>query len=165
MFLFLAMVFIWVFLTGELSSGNIVFAGLLSLLLLSMSSRRMRVSFFRVQPQRGVVNYLKHMLTLIRFTAFFVYQLGMAGLTVFRTILNPSRLRPGVIAVPLDVKGNSEITLLANLITLTPGTLTLDVSTDKRVIYVHTIYFEDVETFRQDIKGGFEKRVIEVLNP
>ena len=122
----------------------------------------MNVQFF--QPRKGF-NFFKYLLTLIRFVTFFLVQLAQAGMTVFWSILRPERLTPGVIAVPLDVKSDAEITLLANLITLTPGTLTLDVSTDNRVIYVHTIQFDDVDSFRQEIKGGFEKRVMEVMNP
>ncbi|MFK7804445.1 MAG: Na+/H+ antiporter subunit E [Anaerolineae bacterium] len=162
MFLFIAMIFIWVFLTGELSWGNVGFASFLSLLLVFTSGRRMQVSYF--QPRKGF-NIFKYLVTLARFSLFFLGQLVIAGSTVFWSILNPRGLQPGVIAVPLDVKSRPEITLLANLITLTPGTLTLDVSTDRRVMYVHTIDFEDVESFRKEIKNGFEKRVIEVMNP
>lgn len=143
--------------------GNIGFASLLSLFLLFISGRGMQVKFF-IQPRKGF-SLPKYVMTLIRFTLFFLYQLLIAGIMVFWAILNPKGLKAGVIAVPLDVKSNAEITLLANLITLTPGTLTLDVSTDKKVMYVHTIQFEDAESFRQEIKNGFEKRVIEVMNP
>jgi multicomponent Na+:H+ antiporter subunit E len=72
-------------------------------------------------------------------------------------------MRPGVVAVPLELQTDAAITLLANLITLTPGTLSLDVSADRRVLYVHTMYLDDVEQFRREIKEGFERRVIEVF--
>jgi multicomponent Na+:H+ antiporter subunit E len=74
-------------------------------------------------------------------------------------------MRPGVVAIPLDVQTDAEITLLANLITLTPGTLSLDVSTDRRVLYIHVMYIDndDVEAVRRKIKEGFERRVLEVL--
>lgn len=162
MFLFIAMIFIWVFLTGELSWGNVGFASILSLLLVFASGREVQADIFK--PRKGF-KFFKYLATLIRFALFFLGQLLIAGTTVFVSILKPVGLKPGVIAVPLDVKSDSEITLLANLITLTPGTLTIDVSTDKRVMYVHTIDFENVESFREEIKNGFEKRVIEVMNP
>jgi multicomponent Na+:H+ antiporter subunit E len=58
---------------------------------------------------------------------------------------------------------NLEITLLANLITLTPGTLSLDVSDDRKVLYVHAMYLSDKQAFIDDIKNGFEKRLLEIL--
>ena len=163
MFLFIGMIIIWVFLTGELTLGNVGFASLLSLFLLFVSGRGMNLRYFR--PRQEGFNLFKYSWTLIKFVGFFLWQLVQAGVTVFLSIFNPDALRPGVIAVPLDVKSNVEITLLANLITLTPGTLTLDVSTDKRVMYVHTIEFEDKASFIKGIKDGFEKRVIEVMRP
>ena len=68
-----------------------------------------------------------------------------------------------MVAIPLDAETDAEITLLANLITLTPGTLSLDVSDDRRVLYIHAMYVDDVEELRRSIKDGFEKRVMELL--
>jgi multicomponent Na+:H+ antiporter subunit E len=72
---------------------------------------------------------------------------------------------PGVVAIPLDARTDLEITLLANLITLTPGSVSLDLSEDKRVLYVHAIYIDggDVEAYRRSIKEGLERRVLELL--
>ena len=72
---------------------------------------------------------------------------------------------PGVVAVPLDARTDLEITLLANLITLTPGSVSLDLSEDRRVLYVHAMYIDggDVEAYRRSIKEGLERRVLELL--
>jgi len=72
-------------------------------------------------------------------------------------------MRPGIVAVPLEARSDIEITLFANLLTLTPGTLSLDVSSDKKVIYVHALYVDDAGSFRREIKEGLEKRLLEVL--
>jgi multicomponent Na+:H+ antiporter subunit E len=72
-------------------------------------------------------------------------------------------LRPGVIGVPLDAKTDLEITLLSILVTLTPGTLSIDVSADKRVLYIHFLDIEDVEEARRNIKNGLERQLLEVL--
>jgi len=72
-------------------------------------------------------------------------------------------MRPGILAVPLDAQSDAEITLLANLLTLTPGTLSLDVSPDRRFLYVHIMYITDADATRRRIKDGFERRVLEVL--
>lgn len=72
---------------------------------------------------------------------------------------------PGVVAIPLDARTDAEITLLANLITLTPGSVSLDLSEDKRSLYVHAMYIDggDVEAYRRAIKEGLERRVLELL--
>ncbi len=72
---------------------------------------------------------------------------------------------PGVIAIPLDARTDAEITLLANLITLTPGSVSLDLSEDRRVLYVHAMYIDggDVEAYRRSVKDGLERRVLELL--
>jgi multicomponent Na+:H+ antiporter subunit E len=72
---------------------------------------------------------------------------------------------PGVVAIPLDARTDAEIALLANLITLTPGSVTLDLSEDRRVLYVHAMYIDggDVEAYRRSVKEGLERRVLELL--
>jgi multicomponent Na+:H+ antiporter subunit E len=72
-------------------------------------------------------------------------------------------MRPAILAIPLDVKTDLEITTLANLITLTPGTLSLDVSSDRKVLYIHAVYVHDVPAFKKYIKDSLERRVREVL--
>ena len=71
-------------------------------------------------------------------------------------------MKPAVIAVPLDARTEGEIALVANLISLTPGTLSLDVSSDRRVLYLHVMYLDDLEQTRAQIKQ-FEARVLELL--
>jgi multicomponent Na+:H+ antiporter subunit E len=72
---------------------------------------------------------------------------------------------PGVVAIPLDARTDVEIALLANLITLTPGSVTLDLSEDRRVLYVHAMYIDggDVEAYVRSVKEGLERRVLELL--
>lgn len=96
--------------------------------------------------------------------AFFAWELLLANLRIAYEVVTPTHhMKPGVVAVPLDVETDAEITLLANLITLTPGTLSLDVSNDRRVLYIHAMYIDDVESFRRSIKEGFERRIREVF--
>jgi multicomponent Na+:H+ antiporter subunit E len=100
------------------------------------------------------------------FALFYIRQLILSNLRVAYDILTPTHyMRPGVIAVPLDARTDAEITLLANLITLTPGTLSLDLSADRRVLYVHAMYIDndDVDEARRQIKKGLERRVLELL--
>lgn len=112
----------------------------------------------------GAPNYGRKVVQVLGLALFFLRELLLSNLRVAFDVLTPGlRIRPGVVAIPLDVESDAEITLLANLITLTPGTLSLDVSADRRVLYIHAMYIDDPDAVRQQIKNGFERRVIEVL--
>ncbi len=103
---------------------------------------------------------------IIELVLFFLWELMVANLRVAWDVVTPNQnrhKRPGVIAVPLDVQGDYAITLLACLITLTPGTLSLDVSKDRRVLYIHEMFIQDPDEVRRGIKEGFERRVIGVF--
>jgi len=80
-------------------------------------------------------------------------------------LASESYVCPGVVAIPLDARTDVEITLLANLITLTPGSVSLDLSEDRRVLYVHAMYIVDgdVDAYRRSVKEGLERRVLELL--
>jgi multicomponent Na+:H+ antiporter subunit E len=94
----------------------------------------------------------------------FLWQLLRANLSVARTVLLKRRedIHPAFIAIPLEAETDAEIALLANLITLTPGTLSLDVSTDRSVLYIHTLDVEDMDALRVEIKSGLERGLLEV---
>jgi multicomponent Na+:H+ antiporter subunit E len=101
-----------------------------------------------------------------RFAVFYLWQMLLSNLRVAYDVVTPTHyMRPGVIAVPLEARTDAEITLLANLITLTPGTLSLDLSADRRILFVHAMYIDhgDVDKARRQIKEGLERRVLQVL--
>jgi multicomponent Na+:H+ antiporter subunit E len=112
----------------------------------------------------GGARYLSRVYKVAGFALFYLRELVLANLKVAYDVLTPGyHMRPAVIAIPLDAKTDAEIALLANLITLTPGTLSLDVSSDRRFLYIHAMYVGDVEAFRRSIKVGLERRVLEIL--
>jgi multicomponent Na+:H+ antiporter subunit E len=112
----------------------------------------------------GATSYVRRVRSAVELVLFFLGQLIAANLRVAYDVLTPSfRARPGILAIPLDAKTDTEITVLANLISLTPGTLSLDVSEDRSTLFIHTMYIDDIEKVRRAIKEGFERRVIEVL--
>lgn len=92
----------------------------------------------------------------------FARELTLSVRDVLLTVLRPSRVqRSGIVAVPLSLQGDTAIALLANLVTLTPGTTSLHLSEDKGVLYVHAMNLGD-DTVAQ-IQSGFERRVKECL--
>ncbi|MFV3129317.1 Na+/H+ antiporter subunit E [Niveispirillum sp. KHB5.9] len=72
-------------------------------------------------------------------------------------------IRPAIIAIPLDAKSDFEITLFACSITLTPGTLTLDIAPDRRTLYIHAMFASDPDAVREETKATMERRILEVL--
>ncbi len=112
----------------------------------------------------GTSRYPEKSLRFVEFAAFFLGQLLLSSIRVASDVLTPThQARPAIVAVPLDAETDAEITLLANLVSLTPGSLSLDVSDDRSVLYVHVMFLDDVEACRREIKDGFERRVLELL--
>jgi len=112
----------------------------------------------------GNTGYFRKLPMSINFVIFIIYQLVLSNLRVAYDVITPGPNRsPAVIGVPLDAETDAEISLLANLITLTPGTLSLDVSEDRQTLYIHAMFAEDTESFCREIKDGFERRVLELL--
>lgn len=106
--------------------------------------------------------FLRQTLAWLMLIGLFFKELALSVHDVLRAVLRPARIqRSGIVAVPLAVRSEAGIALLANMITLTPGTTSLHVSDDRTVLYVHVMNLSD-ETVAQ-IKSGFERRVMEVL--
>jgi multicomponent Na+:H+ antiporter subunit E len=100
----------------------------------------------------------------ISLVLLFLRELILSALKVALLVVSPKpRLRPGIIAYPLTLTGDAEITLFANMITLTPGTLSVDVSDDKRTLFIHAIDIESREKLIGDIAAGFETKVLQVF--
>ena len=96
--------------------------------------------------------------------AYFLYQLIVSNFRVLWEVITPRPTsRPGIIGIELSARTDMEIMLVANMISLTPGTLSLDISEDRRVLYVHFMFLEDPAAARRDIKDGLERRVLEAL--
>jgi multicomponent Na+:H+ antiporter subunit E len=95
---------------------------------------------------------------------FFLKELILANVRVAYEIVTPWKVsHPGVIGIPLDAETDLEITALANVITLTPGTLSLDVSDDRKTLFIHAMFIDDPDTLRKEIKEGLERRLLAVL--
>ena len=97
----------------------------------------------------------------IEFFLFYLLEVLVSNLRVARDVLSPRpRIRPAIVAVPLEPGlSDRQIMLLANLITMTPGTLSLDVSPERDRLFIHVLNLEDPEAFRNEIKENFEARI------
>jgi len=107
--------------------------------------------------------YLRKLWALLKLLALFVKELFISSMTVVRQIVRPVRhLKPGIFAYRTELRSDWELTLLSCLICLTPGTLTLEVSGDGQVLYIHAMDIGDKEAVSQQIRSTFEKAIMEV---
>jgi Multisubunit Na+/H+ antiporter, MnhE subunit len=106
---------------------------------------------------------IKKIIVVTEFFFYYLKELIKANLILSYDILTPTNLmKPGIVEIPLDLKTDNEIITLVNLVTMTPGSLSLDISEDKTRLYVHVLYLDDASKFREEVKSGLEKRVKEV---
>ena len=94
----------------------------------------------------------------------FIKEVIKANLKVAKIVLSPQlKITPGIIAYKMDLKTDPGITLLANSITLTPGTLSVDISKDRKTLYIHALHIEDAAELEQSIRDSLEKYTKEIL--
>ncbi|MCG2752451.1 MAG: Na+/H+ antiporter subunit E [Desulfobacteraceae bacterium] len=143
----------WVGLTGEFTPVNFIIGFLMGYLILGWVERGKKSS-----------DYFRKIPLVVRFAIFFFRAVVKSNFRVMFEVLTPhQRMKPGIVAIPLDARTDLEITVLANLITLTPGTLSLDISEDRKYLFVHAMFIDDVEGFKKKIKQELEKRLMEVM--
>lgn len=144
---------IWIAVSGDFSGAGLLTGFVLGYIILGITLREVP----------AFAAYVRRVPKIILFAGYFLRELIRSNLRVAWDVVTPTHyMKPAVIAVPLDAKTDGEIALVANLISLTPGTLTLDVSSDRRVLYIHVMYLDDLEQVRADIKR-FEARVLDLL--
>ncbi|WP_017728445.1 Na+/H+ antiporter subunit E [Halalkalibacterium ligniniphilum] len=109
--------------------------------------------------------YFRRVWAAIKLLLLFAKELVLANIDVFKIVLSPKLdIEPGIVAVPTKLKTDWEITLLASLITLTPGTLSMDFSDDNKYIYIHAINVPNKEEMIKQIHDSFERAILEVTH-
>lgn len=149
----LILAIIWVMATGTLTEENFLFGFIISFVILwIITYKEDERKYFTVIPK------------LIGFLGFILWEITKANFQSVRESFYPkSKLEPAIVKVPLEAKTDIEITFLANIISLTPGTLIMDVSNDNKVIYIHVMHLLDKEDFIKEIKEKFEKPLLELM--
>jgi multisubunit Na+/H+ antiporter MnhE subunit len=105
---------------------------------------------------------IRRPLGMLRLLVVFLREIVVASLQVAWIIVQPRMpIRPALIVVPLALTDDLQITMLANMITLTPGTLTLDVAPDRSALYVHCLAAPDPDAVRAQIAESFEQPLIQ----
>lgn len=145
---------VWVALTGHLNYLNFLFGFLMGFAILWMLSRTNAIDkgYFYKVPK------------LLLFALFFLYDIIKANIEVTREILRPRfQLRPAVISFEHRLQSDFEITMLTNLIALTPGTMVVKISPDKKYLFIHCFNVKDRDKFIETMRNGLEKKLIEVI--
>jgi len=152
---------------------NIAFAALFVTLLGSGRISQFFIGFalgyaalWVTKPLYPETHYFKAFPKALNLMVFFLKELAISNLRVLWDVITPTHInRPGIIGVPLDARSDLEIFLVANLISLTPGTLSVDLADDRQTLYVHVMFLDSIEASRTAIKEGLERRVLEVTRP
>ena len=118
-----------------------------------------------LQPLTGVQSsYFKRVWHWLKLIVMFHYELIVSSAQVLWDIVTPRhRARPALIDMPLDAKSDAGILLVTNLISLTPGTLSIDVSADRKTLQIHAMFADDREAVIHALKSGMEKWVIDAV--
>ena len=139
----------WAALHGDITLTNLVVGFVASYAILALLARG------GVMPAT-LASRTRHAVGL---AAFFAWELLIANFRVAGDVLAGHRIEPAVVAIPLDVTSDGGILLLSMLINITPGSVTIDLSADRRTLYVHVMHMKSPEATRLEIKNGFERRV------
>jgi multicomponent Na+:H+ antiporter subunit E len=132
---------IWVALWSDISVANVL-SGLLVAGLIVALYDTWRPGHVIIRP-----------IAAARFAGYFFYQLVISSLVVARTVVLPSdRIRTGIVAVPLRGCSDAVVTLIADAISLTPGTLTVEVRREPLTLYVHALDVRDVSVLQREVR-------------
>lgn len=150
----LGLAFAWAFVTGHFTMLNLVVGYVLAFAALYIPRRMW-----------GEVKYFRRVWKIVRLVGIFLYELAVSAFSVAWLVLQPQiSFKSAIVDIPLEAETDFEIMLFANLISLTPGTLSLDVSDDRKTLYVHVMDCDDPETEKQAMKTAFERNIREALS-
>jgi multicomponent Na+:H+ antiporter subunit E len=149
----LALTGLWVLITGDASFGNALAGFAVGFALLLW-----------LWPQAAGRRYFRKLPQCVGFALYFLWQLTKSSLQVAREVITPRPHRkPAILRVPLAARTDAELTLLMNLVTLTPGTVVVGHDSSRREMWVHAMFAHQPDHVRREIKEGFERRVLELL--
>lgn len=149
----LSLVIIWLLANNSVSLGHLVLGAILGLLLPLFTTR-----YWPDAPR------LARLGPLVSLTVIFVWDILVANLSVARLVVGPnSRLRPIFVEVPLSLEDPFAISVLAGMITLTPGTLSCDVDEERRILRVHVLDTDDPRAIVETIHTRYQRRLEEIF--
>ena len=145
---------VWLMLNNSLSPGHILLGIVLGILIPYLSAP-LRI------PQPSIAKPLK----LFPYVLMVLKDIIVANIQVALLVLGPTKnIKPGFIAVPLDIKDDLPLTVLASTVTMTPGTVSAEVSQENEYLYVHVLHLpEDEQEIISYIKTHYEAKIKEIF--
>lgn len=144
---------VWLLLVNSVSPGSVLFALVLAVLVPSFSN-----TFWPDHPR------IRRPLLLVLYGLNLVWDIVVANLHVARLILGPAaRLRPAFVRMPIELRDEFAITLLASTVSLTPGTVSADISADRRSLLIHALDLDDADALIAQIKRRYETPLKEIF--
>ena len=150
---------VWCFVHGTFSINSLIFGLLIGLVCI-------RPFKFLYKPESNFKLFSppSRIISIIRYFVVLIKEIIKANIVVAKIVLKPKiDINPGIIAVPIRCKTDLGITAIANTITLTPGTITVDISDDKSLLYVHCIDASNPKAVAASIRNDLEKYVLEAF--
>jgi multicomponent K+:H+ antiporter subunit E len=149
----LLLLLLWLLLNNDASPGHLLLGTLLAVFIPLFT--------MRFWPERA---YLRHPWYALRFVGLVLWDIIVANFAVARVVLGPgSAVRPVFVRVPLDVTGDFATTVLMMVISLTPGTLTADLDSERRYLLVHALSEDDPQALVRQIKNRYESAIKEIF--
>ena len=144
----------WILLQNELSAGMAVFGFILGILIPWGTS-----VWWPDTPQSF------HVFRMVKYTFVVLWDIIVANIQVAWIVLTvpANKLKPAWIVVPLRLRQPEAITMLAGTITLTPGTVSADLSDQGSCLLVHVLHADDPDSIREDIINRYESRLLEIF--
>ena len=110
------------------------------------------------------LHWLNKAFHILEFAGFYLFEVVASNIRVARDVLFPSgRMKPGIIKVNVADLSDQQLIAITNLITMTPGTLSLDVLEESKQLLVHSLYVEDTELAAREIEEQFVERIRRVF--
>lgn len=101
---------------------------------------------------------------VMQFIVFYIKELIISSSVLAYDVVRPRKsFKHGIVAVPIDIKSDTALLALINLVSMTPGSLVVDLTRDKKTLYVHSMYLDDAEEFKRKLKHDFERRIKKVF--
>lgn len=153
----LLLALLWLSLNGAVSPGHVLLAVLLG------AGVPWLLQPLWPAPPRRIRRPLRAFALALAFAALVAWDVVVATLRVARAVLSPLRsLRPGFATVPIELDEPRAISLLAHVVTLTPGTVTVDVAEDRRSLTIHALDLSDPDGTVRTIRERYERRIREI---
>lgn len=144
---------VWLLLTHRFTFGNLLLAAVLAWII-PLSVSRVRTAMSPV----------KKPLKMVAFLGLLLGDIIVSNMVVAKQLLGPpERLRPGFITIPLDLEAALPITLLASTISLTPGTVSIEITEDRKALHVHALHVKSETQLIDRIKHRYEKPLKEIF--